>query len=122
RRCRSGPCRASGARWRSGRTSAVLARVVADTGGVVIRAEAPLEAAGGLEGVLGAAGARRVAHRRRGRALVGLPVPPDRAALPLRLDLLGMLLEEFAHEFRDVGFVHLQRWASGTHLRFSGPM
>src|SRR6266850_1875476 len=83
-----------------------------------------LVVAGRLEGVFVAAGARRVAHRRRGRAFLGPLVPPDGAALLLRFHLLGMRGEEVADELGQLGFVHRHgyRLPSGTHWRFSGPM
>src|SRR5918992_5025967 len=96
--------------------------VVRERRGVFVDAEAPLVAAGRLERVLGTARARRVAHGGRGRALFGLLVPPDRAAFALRFDFLRMLLEQFAHEFREVGLVHDYRALSGTQGRFSGPI
>src|SRR6267378_7447916 len=66
-----------------------------------------LVVAGRLEGVLVAAGARRMAHRRRRGALVGPLVPPDGAPFLLRLDFLGMRREEVTHELGQLGFVHL---------------
>src|SRR6185503_7797776 len=95
----SEPCPASAGRWRCASTSGLLQV------GVVVDLEAPFVAAGGLERRFVAAGLRRVAHRRRGRALVGPLVPPDGAALLLRLDFLGMILEELLHELRQVGLV-----------------
>src|SRR5258708_16534345 len=103
--------------------------------------EAPLVAAGGLEGGLVAAGARRVAHGRGGRELVRRLVPPDGSAARLRVDLLGMAMEVLLHEPRSVGHgcfpvsrpagdeierslqesIH-ERFSKATHGRFSGPV
>src|SRR3954462_813478 len=126
RRSRSAPCPAPAARWRSAPTSGRLQQVVfaAPRWRIVV----------GLEGIFGAAafrgdrrkdmfvaaGFRRVAHRRRRGALLGLLVPPDGAALLLRLDLFRMLREKLAHEFRQVGLVHYL-CSSGSHLRSSAP-
>src|SRR5688572_27413756 len=99
----------------------IFRMVVAHRRGIVVCAEAPLVAAGGLEGVLGAARARRVAHGRGGRALFVLLVPPYGATGALGLDLLGVLVEELAHELREIRFVHAYLLSSGTHGRFSGP-